>query len=521
MVAHLLRLKLDLLQNGLRRSVAAIIGMLVGLLYGGGLVFGAMSGMVALRTHGDLELARTLVTIGGAAVVLGWSVLPIVLFGADPTLDPTRFATFAVPERTLAVGLVLAGVIGLPGAGTVVLALGTVVTASRSLPAVLVALVGAALGVLTCVLLSRIVTGVASAILTTRRGRDVAGITGILLLLLIGPLVGVVGDGGVTLERLHALARVLAWTPLGWAWAASGDAVLGQWGPAALRLLLAAAFTALAFLVWERILVAVLRNPRSVSTDGGSGHGLGLFARLPGTPMGAVAARAGTYWVRDPRFNVPAVMTILLPAGLLIPGLGGSALALLAMAPVSAYMIGWGQHNDVGYDSTAFWMHVSAGVDGVSDRLGRLFPSGLIALVCVPGYAVLGAAAGAPWRLFPAVLGLAVGVALNGFAVASVTSAVRQYSVPSPGENPFSSRPGSVGVTLAVQTICGGAVVALSLPALALAAMAYFGWDWAAWVALVVGPVLGLTALVVGVRLGADLFRRRQADLLQDLVAMR
>jgi len=33
--------------------------------------------------------------------------------------------------------------------------------------------------------------------------------------------------------------------------------------------------------------------------------------------------------------------------------------------------------------------------------------------------------------------------------------------------------------------------------------------------------VLGAVALVVGARLGADLFRRRQALLLQDLVSMR
>jgi ABC-2 type transport system permease protein len=77
-----------------------------------------------------------------------------------------------------------------------------------------------------------------------------------------------------------------------------------------------------------------------------------------------------------------------------------------------------------------------------------------------------------------------------------------------------------VGVTFAVQTICGGAVVVLSLPVLVLAGLAFFGWHWAAWAALVVGPVVGVVAFVGGVRLGASLFRRRQADLLQDLVGM-
>ncbi|NYG08202.1 ABC-2 type transport system permease protein [Phycicoccus badiiscoriae] len=523
MVAHLLRLKLHLLRNGLRRSVAAIVGMVFGVLYGGGFVVLVLAGMIALRAQGDLGLARTGVVLAGAGLVAGWALLPILLFGVDPTLDPTRFATFAVRERTLALGLVLSALVGLPGVATILLVLGTVVAGSRSVATTLLALVGGVLGLLTCVLLSRIVTAAASAVLGTRRGRDVAGVGGLALLVCVGPIVGGLSGGGLDRATVDRVAEVLAWTPLGWAWAAAGDVSLGHWGAGLARLLLAAVLCVVLLVVWERLLVSVLRNPRSTSGDGGTVRsGLGLFGRLPGTPMGAIAARAGTYWVRDPRFNMPAVMTVLLPAGLLIPGIGsGSDLALVAMPLASAYLIGWGQHNDVGYDSTAFWMHVASGVDGVSDRLGRLFPSGLMAVVCVPTYAVLGPALGAPWWLLPATLGVGCAVALNGFAVACVTSAVKQYAVPAPGENPFTSRPGAAGVTLGVQAVCGAAVFALSTPALGLGVLAYLGMRWAAWTALAVGPALGVLALVIGTRLGADLFRRRQAILLQDLVSMR
>lgn len=523
MVAHLVRLKLHLLRNGLRRSVAALVGMVLGLIYGGGFVILLLVGLVALRAQSDLELSRTVVVVGGSAMVAGWALLPLILFGVDPTLDPTRFATFAVRERTLAVGLVLTALVGLPGLATVLLVLGTVLTGSRSVAATLAAVVGGLLGLLTCVLLSRIVTAAAAAVLATRRGRDVAGVGGLLLFIMAGPLISALTDGGLNRSTMDRAAAFLAWTPLGWAWAPSGDLALGEWGLGLTRLVLAAVLCLGLLVAWERLLVSVLRNPRSVSTNGGKvSAGLGLFGRLPATPMGAIAARAGTYWIRDPRFNVPAIMTVLLPAGLLIPGIGsGSEVALLGMPLASAYLIGWGQHNDVGYDSTAFWMHVASGVDGVSDRLGRLFPSALMALVCVPVYAVLGPVFGAPWHLLPATLGTGCALALNGFAVACVTSAVKQYAVPAPGENPFTSRPGSAGVTLGVQAVCGAAVMTLSLPALGLAVAAYFGVGWAAWVALVLGPVLGGVALLVGTRLGADLFRRRQALLLQDLVAMR
>lgn len=522
MVAHLLRLKLALLRNSLRRSVAALVGMIIGGLYAAGFVLVGVGALVALRAQPDRELAHLVVVLGGSVLVAGWALLPMLFFGVDPTLDPARFATFAVPERSLAAGLLLTGLVGIPGVASLLLGLGLVAAGSQTVLSTVVALLGVTLGLASCVLLSRILTAAASATLASRRGREVAGIGGLALVICIGPLFSAVGEGKVDRGSLVRLGEVLAWTPLGWPWAASGDVADGRTGQGLLRLLLAAVWCAVLFLVWERLLASVLLNPRTVSSGrGGRQLGLGLFNRLPGTPLGAIAARAGSYWLRDPRLNFPAIMTMLLPAGLLIPGVGSdSRLALVMMPVASAYLIGWGQHNDVGYDGTAFWMHVASGVDGVSDRLGRLFPSMVLAVVCVPVYAVLGPLLGAPWGLLPATLGVAVAFALNGFAVACVASAVKQYAVPAPGENPFTSRPGSVGVTLAVQSLCGVAVLGLSLPALGLGAAAWFGVQWAAWAALLVGPGLGVVALVVGVRLGAQLFERRQTDLLQDLTAM-
>ena len=167
--------------------------------------------------------------VTGSVLVAGWSLLPIILFGVDPTLDPTRFATFAVRERTLAVGLVLTALVGLPGVATILLVLGTVVAGSRSVAATLAALVGGLLGLLTCVLLSRIVTAAAAAVLATRRGRDVAGVGGLLLFIVAGPIIGGLSDGGIDRATLDSTALVLAWTPLGWAWAAAGDITLGEW----------------------------------------------------------------------------------------------------------------------------------------------------------------------------------------------------------------------------------------------------------------------------------------------------
>jgi ABC-2 type transport system permease protein len=522
-VAHLVRLKLQLLRNSLRRSPAGLVGLAVGVLYGGGLLALAVAGLIALRFQPDVELVRTVVTLGGAALVVGWAVVPVLVFGTDPTLDPGRFATFAVPERKLAVGLAAAGVIGLPGAATVLVVLASVVTWSRSAAGLLAAVAGGALGLATCVLLSRIITAAAAGVLSSRRGRDVLAVAGFVAILGIAPLASLTSSRDVTTRELEGVTTAVAWSPMGWAWAAPADLVQGRFMPGLARLALAGLLVAGLLLVWQRQLATAVADPRGTAqASDATRAGLGAFARLPGTPLGAVAARSLLYWRRDPRLGFPALITTLFPAGLLFAWrFGDSGLALLGMPLVSAYMLGWGQHNDVGYDSTAFWLHVASGVDGVSDRLGRLFPSILLGVVCVPGYAVLGAALGGRWDLLPATLGASVALLLSGLGIASVTSAVKQYPVPGPGDSPFATPPGGAGVTLLVQAVVGVAVLVLALPALVFGVLAWFGHGWAAWTSLAVGPVVGGAAAVLGVRVGARLFERRGPELLQDLVRVR
>ena len=523
MVAHLVRLKLQLLRNGLRRSPAALVGLAVGVLYGGGLLVLVVAGLVAFRFQSDIGLVRTVLTLGGAALVVGWAVVPVLVFGTDPTLDPGRFATFAVPERQLALGLAAGGLVGLPGAATLLVVLASVVTWSRSVPALLAAVLGGALGLATCVLLSRIITAAAAAVLSSRRGRDVLAAAGFAAFLGIGPLASLAGNRDLTAGDLEGLSTAVGWSPLGWAWAAPADMVQGGYLSGLTRLVLAGLLAVGLLLAWQRQLTRTVRDPRgSARGSEVTRAGLGPFARLPGTPLGAVAARSALYWRRDPRLNFPALITTLFPAGLLFAWhFGDSELALVGMPLASAYMIGWGQHNDVGYDSTAFWLHVASGVDGVSDRVGRLYPSMVLGSVCVPGYAVLAAALGGRWDLLPAMLGAGAALLLSGLGVASVTSSVKQYPVPGPGESPFATPPGGAGITLLVQAVVGLAVLVLALPGLVFGALAWFGHDWAGWVALVVGPTVGGAAAVLGVRLGAGLFERRGPELLQDLVRIR
>ncbi|MEO6144276.1 MAG: hypothetical protein ABIP19_09885, partial [Dermatophilaceae bacterium] len=382
MVAHLVRLKWQLLRNGLRRSTPQRVGLILASLYGLGVLAQGMAALIALRFALPSESARVAITIGGSAVTLGWALLPVIAYGTDETLDPARFATFAVPRRRLVLGLLLSSLVSVPAAVTTALALSTVITWSRSLVALLVAPLAAVVAVLTCVALSRVTSTAFSAMSRNRRGKELVPLLLLVILMSLGAasssIVKSLSAPGLSVK----VAEVLGWTPLGLAWAAPADIVDGAIWSGLLRLVLAVAFLFLALLAWDLLVRDVLENPRptsggrSVTSAATRGSGLGWFRWLPATPTGAVAARSITSWRRDPRYRSSVVLMLLLPLGLLVaPLTGGGSGWTLAMAPAAGFLLGWSTHNDIAYDGTAFWGHVTAGVSGRADRIGRLVPT--------------------------------------------------------------------------------------------------------------------------------------------------
>lgn len=520
MVAHLVRLKLALLRNIFRRSRAQAIGAVVGIVYFAVLVAGLAVILAAFR--GSLDAARVVIPLAGAAGIILWTVVPLFSFGSDPTLDPGRFATFAVPHRQLAVGLVAAALVGLPAIASMVLCAGVVVAWSHTAASTLVAVVATSIGLLTAITTSRWVSAAMTNAISSRRGRDVIAVVGLLLLVVVGPAVSVVANLGSDVTGLATrAAQVVAWSPLGWAWAAPGDVAAGETVTGLVRLTLAAALLVVVFALWSRVLRGEVDNPRAVSrTDSGASMGdhLGLLARLPGTPSGAMAARVLTYWRRDPRFQISMVMTPLVPLALLIPFYTGHVVwTPLLMGPLVSFLLGWSEHNAVSYESDAVWLHIVSGTSGRDDRRGRLLPAVLLACVLVPAHILVGVAVADRWDLLAAVLGLSVGLLGAGYAVSSVMSIVLPYPVPESGESPFSAPPGAAGITMAAQSLASIATVALASPTLLLAWLAWQGSTWAVWAAGVAGSALGVAVAVIGVRAGARLFDRRAPELLSTL----
>ncbi len=126
-------------------------------------------------------------------------------------------------------------------------------------------------------------------------------------------------------------------------------------------------------------------------------------------------------------------LTPFAPLALLIPFFMSDVTWVpLLMGPLTAFLLGWSEHNSVSYESTAFWMHVASGVRGRSDRLGRLLPSLLIAVPLVSAYSVVGAWLGGRWDLLPAIVGLSAALLGAGYAISSIMSIALPYPVPKP-----------------------------------------------------------------------------------------
>lgn len=539
MAAQLVRLKLTLLANTFRRSVWQTVGLVLASAYA---LFVVATVVVAAIAGGTVDPALTgrLLVLGGALVMLAWWVVPLFAFGVDATLDPQRFVTFAIPHRRLLAGLALAGLVSVPAVATALAALGVSFAWWRDPLALLAALAGAVLAVVTCVVGSRATTTALAPLLDSRRYREVLMVVAVVPLVLIGPAFGWVSQGvtdtvdgatvtvdGTTAGTLAAvldpLVDVVAWTPFGAPWAFGPAVHDGAWGLLVGRLAVAVATLALAWAVWDRALARDLVSPRG-GAAAGAGRGLGWFSRVSATPTGAVAARCATYWVRDPRYAASVAIIPLLPVVLAVVGVTGDVGGglLLVAAPLVAWLLGFGISNDVGYDSTAFALHVATGVPGRADRWGRVLPVLVAGLPLVVALAVVGCGVAGRWDGLPAMLGLAVGTLATSLGISSAVSARLVYPVPKPGESPFKTPQGATVATMAAQFAAMGIVLALSVPVLALALPAILLPSPAlGWAALVVGAGVGAACLVVGVRWGAGVLDRRRPELLQQVMAFR
>ncbi|GAB3618042.1 hypothetical protein GCM10027416_25990 [Okibacterium endophyticum] len=521
MVAVLVKLRLLVLVNTLRRSPWQIVGVVIGGLYALGVIGLAVVGLVFL-SMGSPELARVAVILAGSVLILGWVVIPLATAGVDQTLEPAKLATFPIPFRQLLLGLTVSGVLGIPGIVTLLIALAAAAAWWRHPLAALAAVLSAVIGVLTCVIASRAVTSLSAGLGAMRRFRELSGIIILIPIMLLGPLISALTSGlRDAADALPQLADGLAWTPLGAVWSVPGDVALGNGLEAVARLLIALATLCVLVLVWRFGLRAALVSPARSSAKAKAQGKLGFFGVFPGSPTGAVAARALTYWFRDPRYARQLIAVPLIAVLMVFYANMGDSIGVMNIAaPVMALILSITIYADISYDGTAFALHLSSGLSGVSDRAGRVIAVSTFSVPLIVIVAALSTWFTSSLDLLPGLLGISLGLMLTGFGVASVTSARVIFPVPEAGDNPFKSQPGAALPSTIATFATWGVVAVLVLPELVLAIVGFVtGAQLLGWLSLVAGIVLGLLFLVLGVRIGGRIVDRRGPELLAQLRA--
>ena len=519
MVAHLLTLRLLVMRNTLARSPWQLVAVIIGALYGVGLLIVIVVGVFSL-SFAPVSLARTIVVLVGSATIVGWFIVPLLTSGIDQTLSVSRLRAFPIPPSRLVFALTVCGILGVPGLVTMLAGLATGLTWWHHPLIAVASVVSAVVAVLTCVCGSRMIESLNSGLASRRRYRELTGVIILIPLVLLGPLITALTTGlKHATAVLPRLAEGLAWTPLGAPWAVPSDLARGQVGRAGLEFTIAVATLAVVATVWRRSLATALVSTAQATAKSASPGAIGLFGVFPPTPTGAVAARSLTYWMRDPRYSRQLILIPLFPILLLVYSRSTDTAGLVdAAAPIVALLVSLSIFSDLSFDSTAFASHVAAGISGRADRAGRVIAVASFGLPVVVLICIGSAWYGHNWSNLPALLGLSLGVFLTGLGLSSYSSARIIIPVPAPGDSPFAARPGA-GLTTSVTTFATwGVLLVLALPEIVLAVVSgVFDLTLIGWLALVLGLVLGSVVLLVGVRLGGRELERRAPELLARL----
>jgi ABC-2 type transport system permease protein len=478
-------------------------------------------GLASLRALPDIALP--VVTTVFALQLVAWVLAPLIAFGVDETVDPTRFALLPIRPQTLQRGLLVASLVGFLPLLNLILLLGAAIAIGVPWSVLPLALVCAAAQLIICVLLSRAASTSMSALMSSRRGRDLGMAVGFGVFVLYFAFVYVInnpGSNGSAVESgVRSSASVLTWTPPGALATLPQYVATGEWGKAGLAALIGLATLALAWWWWS---VALRKSLTTVSsmTEGSApaGHGHESVAVAVGTggTLRVVADRDRMLIWRDPMRRMPwlmmAVLTIAYP---FIVGRGHGTVFWVA---AFALLCGTQAANQYGVEGSGLWLHLQTITDRVRAR-GEVLGHAAVAVVLGTVIVVIAVLLQAFFRndvdKIPAALGLCLGALLGGIAGASYISARLPYAQPQSRKSMFaSSVPGQKGRTFAATLGMLGIGLVVALPAGIAAILSLTASPAWGWVALILGPAVGIVALWFAATMTADRYLEQAPEIL-------
>ncbi|MFE7775864.1 transporter [Streptomyces sp. NPDC057445] len=520
LTAVFVRLKLSLLANGLRQSsgrrAAFIASAVVALLFAAGQLFG----LIMLRGE---ESAATLVVLLVGVLALGWAFMPLFFPSGDETLDPTRLVMLPLRPRPLVSALLVASLVGIGPLFTLCLAVGGALALAHGAGAVLVAVVAVPLALLVCVALARAVAAANIRLLTSRKGRDLAVLSGLVIAVGIqfanfgAQRIGAAGG----LEALEPVASVVRWIPPASAIGAVDSASAGSYGTALAQLALGVAALGVLLYVWQHSLTRLMTSPDGSTLAAASepdrrASSTGLHRLLPGGRTGTVMQRSLRYIWRDPKTKTAWVTALVI--GMIVPlfnalqGTGSVYFACFASG-----MLGIQMYNQFGQDTSAFWMvaqTISTSRDAYLELRARALALLLITLPYTVLVTIVTAAVLGNWKALPEALGIAVALLGAMLATGAVASARFPYSIPQ--DSAYKNvAPGQGG--LAWISVFGGMIASALLCAPVIALTIWLNAsnaESALWSLLPAGIAYGGVVAWGGLRVAAPQTAQRLPEIL-------
>jgi ABC-2 type transport system permease protein len=438
-----------------------------------------------------------------------WTVVPLLGFGTDETLDPQRLALLPLRRGELLRGLLAAALVGVAPIATAIGLSGAILGQARDVFGAFLIAVAIATTLLLCVTASRALIALLAPLLRSRKGRDLT-IMAVTLAALVPQAFQVFSSRAGEKDPRAIFAYIegnVRPTPFGLGGVAATEAGKGHYLASIAALGGMLGIIAVLLLVWSRMIPRAMTTadiaPAAKVRARGRVDALPLFPRwlpfLPRTRVGAVAAKELAYFVRDPRRRAPLLTALIIPALLLFSTMrdgetrsgATTLLALVALLPASGLTL-----NQFGLDGAALWALVVSGNEIESDLTGKNIATALMVVPLVAVPAIVTAAVVDGWAYLPLTVGIAPGLLGVILEVGNVVSAWAPYAVPD-RKNPLASNPGQgcVGglAALAALVVDGimlipvASVVAITLAALPLATativsvLAAAGYGFAAW----------------------------------------
>ncbi len=526
MVRRLAWLKWRLLWNGLRKDWQRRFGFPASIALIG---WGALSlGRAYLDVLGGLDPdARVQFSLWSAlALYVGWVSLPVVIFPLDENLDPEQFALAPVPPRTLVAGLAVSALIAPSVMIPLISGVSNVIGFADVWP---IAIVGSLLLAAIMVVSGQLFTTVISAVLRTRRGRDLAmlivvgiGLAGFTSQQVVRRVVGDLGLAGAVLE--HPLSGWASLTPPVAAQRVVTSAVEGNWGGSLLWAVVSVGWIVGLAWIWHRLLAWMLTTPQEAHAPSRRRSKAGLAGGRFWDVRTVMARKELRFYLRDPRQRLVwtgAVIFLGLGAASVLVGSGGLALfrdrvwlpllapvlVLFVGLPIALNMFGWERN------AASFLFVLPARPRRII--VGKNLAVAVALTVETTVMGVIMAALSDSWamlRFLPALTLCAVACQL---AVGNLTSVITPLRLPREGTDVFAQATEQGCLAIVAQLVSFFTIgLLLVLPSSIMVLTVDFGQVLPEWFAHSFAVGWGLLFYAISLWLSGRLLKRRLPEIL-------